>query len=72
MPRAGASGAIVRKRILKNEYIQGTLAMTDLTTLFIDWIQRSEWTTDQLDALNAAIDALEDIEAGRYVPNVNP
>lgn len=46
--------------------------MTDLTTLFIDWIQRSEWTTDQLDALNAAIDALEDIEAGRYVPNVNP
>lgn len=46
--------------------------MSELTTSFIDWIQRSAWNPDQLDALNAAVDALEDIEAGRYVPNVNP
>lgn len=42
--------------------------MSHLTTQFIDWIQRSTWTPKQLDALNAALDALEDIEAGRYHP----
>lgn len=46
--------------------------MSELTTNFIDWIQRSQWTAEQLDALNAALDALEDIEAGRYIKNVNP
>lgn len=50
--------------------------MSQLTTSFIDWIQRSNWTPKQLDALNAALDALEDIEAGRYrvnddTPNVD-
>lgn len=45
--------------------------MSQLTTAFIDWIQRSTWTPKQLDALNAALDALEDIEAGRYQINTD-